>query len=283
MPPRAPRTNRNSSRVAGALGLAGVAVAVAMVAVTAAAGCGKQSAGGSAGAIRVAAAADLAFAFKEIGAEFQKATGTKVSFTFGSTGQLAQQISEGAPYDVFAAANVSYVQDTVKADACDGATMALYARGRIAMWSKKGGAAPPATLGELTDARFVKIAIANPEHAPYGKAAKQALETAGVWEAVKPKVVYGENVQQTLQFAQTDNAEVAIVALSLATVSDEGTYTTIDEAQHKPIDQALVVCKRGKDKNAALAFTKYVGSAEGRAIMQKYGFLLPGEALVKIP
>jgi molybdate transport system substrate-binding protein len=97
---------------------------------------------------------------------------------------------------------------------------------------------------------------------------------------VKPKIVYGENVQQTLQYAQTGNVEVAIVALSLALVSNEGTHVTIDEAQHKPIDQALVVCKRGKDKNAALAFTKYVNSAEGRAIMQRYGFLLPGEALV---
>ncbi len=239
------------------------------------AGCGKRD---TSGAIKVAAASDLVFAFKEVGAAFEKKTGNKVTFTFGSTGQLAKQISEGAPYDVFAAANVSFVDEVVKAEACDGATKAMYARGRIVVWTKKGGAAAVASLADLTDARFVKIAIANPEHAPYGKAAKQALEAAGIWDAVQPKIVYGENISQTLQFAQTGNVEAAIAALSLAKVGD-GAYMVIDDKLHKPIDQALVVCKRGVSQAIAKEFAAFVNSDEGRAIMKRFGFLLPGESV----
>jgi molybdate transport system substrate-binding protein len=238
--------------------------------------CGKREASPT-DPIKVAAASDLAFAFKEVGAAFEKKTGKKVTFTFGSTGQLAKQISEGAPYDVFAAANVSFVDEVVKAEACDGATKAMYARGRIVVWTKRGSA-PVAALTDLTDARFVKIAIANPEHAPYGKAAKQALETAGIWDAVKPKIVYGENISQTLQFAQTGNVEAAIAALSLAKAGDDGEYLVIDEALHKPIDQALVVCKRGVNQAVAKEFAAFVNSDEGRAIMKRFGFLLPGES-----
>jgi len=241
------------------------------------ASCGKKEAAPS-DSIKVAAAADLAFAFKEVGAAFEKKTGKKVTFTFGSTGQLAKQISEGAPYDVFAAANVSFADEVVKAGACDGDTKAMYARGRIVVWTKKGGVAAVAALSDLTDPRFVKIAIANPEHAPYGKAAKQALEAAGIWGTVKPKIVYGENIQQTLQFAQTGNAEAAIAALSLAMVSDEGTYFPIDDKLHEPIDQAIVVCKRGVNPAVARDFATFVNSEEGRAIMRKFGFLLPNES-----
>ncbi|MDQ3335097.1 MAG: molybdate ABC transporter substrate-binding protein [Myxococcota bacterium] len=244
--------------------------------LVAVAGCGKREASSS-DPIKVAAASDLAFAFREVGAAFEKKTGKKVTFTFGSTGQLAKQISEGAPYDVFAAANVSFVDEVVKEQACDGATKAMYARGRIVVWTKRGGA-PVTALTDLTDARFVKIAIANPEHAPYGKAAKQAFETAGIWDTVKPKIVYGENVSQTLQFAQTGNVEAAIAALSLAKASDDGEYMVIDENLHKPIDQALVVCKRGVNQAVAKEFAAFVNSDEGRAIMKRFGFLLPGES-----
>ena len=259
-----------------------VRVVMLALAVVAGPGCKKSAPSGGGGAIKVAAAADLAFAFKEVGAAFKAKTGKDVTFTFGSTGQLAKQISEGAPYDVFAAANVSYVDEVVTAKACDPTTKAMYARGRIAVWSPKSGhAAPATTLADLKDERFVKIAIANPEHAPYGKAAQQALEAAGLWQDVQPRIVFGENVQQTLNFAQTGNAEAAIVALSLATVTEGGSYVLIDESLHKPIDQALVVCNRGTDAATAKEFVAFVGSPEGHAIMKRYGFLLPGEAVSK--
>lgn len=239
--------------------------------------------------LRVAAASDLSFAFKDIGDAFQKKTGQEVTLSFGATGLLSKQIAEGAPFDVFAAANASFVDDAVSAGACYGDTRVIYARGHVVMWTSKG--APPASLADLEDAKYAKVAIANPDHAPYGLAAKQAMTAAGVWETVKPKLVYGENVQQTLQFAQSGNADVAIVALSLASVSG-GAYTPIDPASHEPIAQTLVVCKGAAARSAgapnaaegakARAFAAFVSSPDGRAIMKRYGFLLPGESTAGI-
>ena len=230
--------------------------------------------------LRVAAAADLAVAFGEVGAAFEKSSGKKVEFSFGSTGLLAKQIAEGAPYDVLAAANMSYIDDVVRADACDDSTKRLYARGRIVLWAKDK-ATLPATLEGLRDPKYAKVALANPEHAPYGLAAQQAMTKAGLWTDLKPRAVYGENVQATMMFAQSGNAEIAIVALSLA-VNAGGGYLPIDPELHAPLDQGMVVCKGGSGggkPNEARAFVEFVTSEPGRAIMRKYGFLLPGEAV----
>ncbi len=239
--------------------------------------CRSKPAGGP--PIRVAGAADLAFAFREVGVAFEKEHHRKVSFTFGSTGLLAKQIEQGAPFDVFAAANVSFADQVIKAAGCDATTKRQYARGRIVIWSDKDGVAPARSLADLADPRFTKIAIANPEHAPYGKAAQDALTQAGLWEVVRPKLVYGENIQQTLQYAQTGNVDAAIVALSLAIVTEGGHYAEIPATGHKPIDQALVVCGQGKNEAGGRSFAAFVSSEKGRAIMRRYGFLLPGETL----
>jgi molybdate transport system substrate-binding protein len=229
--------------------------------------------------VRVAAAADLLFAFREVGVGFEKATGRRVTFSFGSTGLLERQIAEGAPFDVFAAADITYADDAVSAGACLGATKALYAMGRIVLLAPKGAAFFPRHMAELTDARVTRIAIANPDHAPYGRAAKQAMGRAGVWDSVQSKVVQGDNVHQALQFAQSGNADVAIVALSLAVATDDE-WTPIPAELHDRILQALVVCTRGKAGPAAgQRFASYIGSAEGRAVMRKYGFTLPGESI----
>lgn len=228
---------------------------------------------------RIAAAADLALAFREAGEVFAKTGHPAPTFSFGSTGLLAKQINEGAPFDVFAAANVEFVDQVVKAGACEGTSQALYARGRIVAFTPKDTkVTPPTALSDLASPQYRFIAIANPEHAPYGRAAQQAFEGAGVWDAVKPKLVYGENVQQTLQFAQTGNADVAIVSLSLA-IGTDGTYLAIDPQAHKPIDQALVVCGQRKRTDEGRAFLQFVGSPQGRTILRKYGFLLPGEGM----
>jgi molybdate transport system substrate-binding protein len=247
--------------------------------------CGRRGeAGETQGARRgdslhVAAAADLALAFAEVGKEFEKASGKRVEFSYGSTGLLAKQISEGAPFDVFAAANISFVDDVVQSGACIEGTKALYAKGRIVLWAKEDVSLPSGVV-DLADPRYAKVAIANPDHAPYGRAARQALERSSVWSTVQPRAVYGDNVQQTLMFAQSGNAEVAIVALSLAVVTP-GRYTLIPDSLHEPLDQAMVVCKggsRGPKENEARAFVAFVGSETGRAVMRRYGFLLPGEA-----
>lgn len=230
--------------------------------------------------LRVAAAADLAAAFTEVGRTFEAASGKNVAFSFGSTGLLAKQIRNGAPFDVFAAANVSYADDVVRAEACYGDTKRLYARGRLVLWSKDK-ALLPTSLEQLREPRFAKIAIANPEHAPYGLAAQQAMTRSGVWPFVQPRTVYGENVQQAMMFAQSGNADVALVALSLALTSG-GSYLLIDPELHAPLDQAIVVCKGGSaggKPNEARAFLEFVSSEAGRAIMRKYGFLLPGDAV----
>ncbi len=228
--------------------------------------------------LKVAAAADLAIAFQDVGAAWEKRSGDKVVFSFGSTGLLEKQIVEGAPFDVFAAANVSFADQAVAKGACLADSKALYARGRIVVWWRKDSkVAPPRSLAELADKRFIKVAIANPAHAPYGKAAREALQKTGAWAAVQPKLVFGENIQQTMQFAQSGNVEAAVVALSLAVIAD-GSYLLVDEALHAPIDQAMVVCGKDAERTKrARAFTTFVNSVDGRRIMKKYGFLLPGE------
>ncbi|HEX4478276.1 MAG TPA: molybdate ABC transporter substrate-binding protein [Polyangiaceae bacterium] len=253
---------------------ASIAVTATLGVVT---GCSKAA--GPTPPLRVAAAADLAFAFREVGDAFSKMSGLPApTFSFGSTGLLEKQIEQGAPFDVFAAANVSYADQAVKAGACDGATRKSYGRGRLVVWTSKGAAAaPPRTLADLADVRFRKVAIANPEHAPYGRAAEQVLEHLGLWDAIKSKLVFGENVQETLQFAVTGNADAAVVALSLAIVTKDGVSLPIDESLHAPIDQTMVLCKAGGNRDAGARFEDFVNGPDGRAIMKRYGFLLPGE------
>jgi molybdate transport system substrate-binding protein len=244
------------------------------------AACKSKAAGPE--ALKVAAASDLSFAFKEVGASYEKATGQPVVFEFGSTGLLEKQVAEGAPFDAFAAANVSYADDAVKAGACLADSKALYATGRIALFPGKGAPFAPKTVGDLSDPRIKRIAIANPDHAPYGKAAKQAMQKAGVWDKVANEVVFGENVQQTLQFAQTGNVEVALVALSLATVTP-GDWSLVPADLHDPIDQAMVACTHGKSgADAGKRFAAFVNSADGRTIMRKYGFFLPNESMAGV-
>jgi molybdate transport system substrate-binding protein len=238
---------------------------------------GEGAAASRAAPLKIAAAADLSKAFEEVGAAFAQSGGTKPTFSFGSSGLLAKQIQEGAPFDIFAAANVSYIDDLAAKGAVVADSKALYGRGRVVVWTRKDPTRPaPKSLAELKEARFVKIAIANPEHAPYGKAAKEALTQAGVWQAVAPNVVYGENVQQTLQYAETGNADAAIVALSLA-ITSSGDYFVIDETLHAPLDQAMAVCGRSAKKEDAARFIAFVNGPEGRTIMRRFGFALPGE------
>lgn len=229
--------------------------------------------------LRIAAASDLARAFTEVGKEFSARTGVTPEFNFGSSGLLAKQIEQGAPYFLYAAANEAFVAQVVKSGRCDGATAARYARGRIVVWTP-AGVAPPVVLSDLTDPRFKRIAIANPDHAPYGTAAREALRQAGVWDQLEAagKIVLAENVQATMLYARERNADAALVALSLAVVSDGGAYLAVDPALHAPLDQALVVCGRGPEADAARQFAAFVASPEGREVMTRYGFVLPNAA-----
>ena len=230
--------------------------------------------------LTVSAASDLTYAFGEIGKQFEAETGHKVVFNFGSTGQLTQQIEQGAPVDVFAAANVSFVEDLERQGLILPDTKQMYARGRITLWTRADSPLQITSLADLTRPEVRRIAIANPDHAPYGVAARQAMQTAGIWEAVQPKLVLGDNVRQTLQYAETGNVDVAIVALSLSVPAAGGTsgrWTVIPQELHPPIDQALAVIKGTKHEAAARAFATFVNGPQGRQIMRKYGLVLPGE------
>lgn len=237
----------------------------------------------------VAAASDLQAVLPGIVALYKQQTCQDVVLTFGSTGTLAQQIENGAPYDVFMAADVSYIDGLKSKGLVIADTAQLYGQGRIVLaLNKQSGLA--SSLGAqlvaplqgtglaafLTNSAVNQIAIANPDHAPYGRAAMQALQAAGIWEQVKPKLVLGENITQALQYVQTGNAPVGIVALSVSNVP-EISYTLIDAKLHDPLNQMAAVIARSQQPNAARAFIVFVNGSQGRPIMKQYGFALPGE------
>jgi molybdate transport system substrate-binding protein len=224
----------------------------------------------------VAAAADLQFAFADLGQKFTEQTGQEVEFTFGSTGNLTTQIENGAPFDILAAANVAFVDRLKEQDLIIEDTQQLYAQGRIVLAINREAGVQAIELQDLLDPAISRIAIANPEHAPYGQAAKEALQNAGIWDELQPKLVLGENVRQTLQFVQTGDAPVGIVALSTAEVP-EVTYTLLSDELHNPLNQSMAVIKATQNEAAARAFLEFVNGPEGRPIMKRYGFALPGE------
>ena len=225
--------------------------------------------------LTVYAASDLAFALKEIAAQFEKATGARVVLVLGSTGNLAKQIEHGAPADVFFAANERFIETLVARGAVIRETRAMYAQGRIVLAVPKGTGAP-ADLRMLRESRFRRIGIANPAHAPYGTAAEEALRSLGIWDQVRPRLVYGESIRQTLQFLQAGAVDAAIIALSVAAVP-EIEWLAIDPALHRPLNQAAAVVRRSARPELALGFLSFVNGAQGRPIMKRFGFLLPGE------
>jgi molybdate transport system substrate-binding protein len=224
--------------------------------------------------LTVAAASDLTPAFEELGREFEASQKIKAVFVFGSTGMLTKQIENGAPFDVFAAANVSYIEQLDAKGLIVPQTKSVYARGRITMWTVSGSPVRIEKIEDLARPEVQRIAIANPDHAPYGQAARDALTTAGLWQVVQPKLVYADNIRQTVQFAETGNVEVAIVALSLS-VNSNGRWVLIPDELHKPIDQGMGIIKGTQHEQAAHAFSDFVNGATGREIMKKYGFTFP--------
>ena len=224
--------------------------------------------------LTVAAASDLTQAFEELGREFQASNKTKVVFVFGSTGLLTRQIENGAPMDLFAAANVDYINELEQKGLIVPGTKAIYARGRITLWTTADSPLKISTISDLKQPQVKRIAIANPDHAPYGLAAQQAFQSAGLWEELKPKLVYGDNIRQTLQYAETGNVDVSIVALSLSQQS-KGRWVLIPEELHEPIDQGLAVIKTTRNETAARAFAAFITGPRGREILAKYGFAFP--------
>lgn len=227
-------------------------------------------------ALTVFAASDLVLALREIAPRFERALGVKVTLVFGSTGNLASQIEHGAPADVFFAADRSFVDRLSATGAVIAETRAPYAQGRLVLAFARTVRGRLADVRDLLSREVRRVAIANPRHAPYGRAAEDALRKAGVWAAVQPKLVYAENIQQALSFVQAGGAEAGIIALSLANVP-EIAWVPLDPGLHAPLDQTVAVVRRSPRPELGLALIQFVNGPEGRAIMKRYGFLLPGE------
>ena len=233
--------------------------------------------------ITVAAAADLKFAMDEIAVAFKKANPTDaVEIIYGSSGKFHTQIRQGAPYDLFFSADIDFPRELAKAGFA-ASPVVPYAVGRIVLWSPTVDASK-LTLDDLADPKFTRIAIANPRHAPYGKRAEEALLVRGLWEKVEAKLVYGENIAHTAQFVQTGNAEVGIIALSLAMspeLASKGGYYLIPDKLHQPLEQGFIITKRAEGNGLARRFAEAMSSPAVRSIMTRYGFVLPGERLDK--
>jgi molybdate transport system substrate-binding protein len=229
--------------------------------------------------VRVAAAADLKFAMQDVTTQFKRQTGMKVDVTYGSSGNFFSQLQNGAPFDVFFSADIDYPRKMEAAGLAEPGTLYEYAVGRIAIWAPADALLDVAHLGwkALLDARVQKISIANPEHAPYGRAAVAALQKAGIYEQVKAKLVYGENISQAAQFVQSGNAQAGIVAMSLAVSPGmtDGKRWEIPSDMHPPIEQAAIVLKNAANKNGARALLEFVKSEAGRSTLSKYGFTFP--------
>jgi molybdate transport system substrate-binding protein len=230
--------------------------------------------------LRIAAAADLQFAMNDLAGHYKKSTGQKISVSYGSSGNFRTQIENGAPFDLFFSADVQYPKLLISAGLADADTLYVYAHGRLVVWAPAGANLQLRQRGlrVLEEPRVAKIAIANPEHAPYGHAAVAALQKAGLYDAVKTKLVYGENISQAAQFAESGSAQVGILALSLtyANSMKSGERWEVPADLYPPLEQAAVVVHASANKPAARAFLQYVKSADAKEILAGYGFTLGG-------
>ena len=218
----------------------------------------------------VAAAADLARLEAPLARAFEQATGRRMRTVLGSSGMLARQIEQGAPYDVYLSADQEYVRKLVESGKLDAGTVSVYAVGRLGLWAK---AATVRDLKQLTASGIRHLGIANPAHAPYGLAAREALQNAGLWERLQPKLVYGETVRQALQYAESGNADVALTAWSL--VFDKGGVLVTDSL-HAPIRQTGAMVADSKRQALARQFLDMLNGPAGQSILTSYGFWPPG-------
>jgi molybdate transport system substrate-binding protein len=230
-------------------------------------------------AVKVAAAADLKFAMEELAEQFEKDTGAKLDITYGSSGNFMTQIQNGAPFDLFFSADSEYPKKLEAAGLVESGTPHEYAIGHIVIWTPTDSGINAARDGWkcLLDQRVKKIAIANPQHAPYGRAAVAAMKKAGLYEQLKEKLVYGENISQAAEFVQSGNTQVGIVALSLAMspAMKDGNRWEVPPRLYPPIFQSVILLKASENKDAAQRFLQFVKSKAGQEILKRFGFTIP--------
>jgi molybdate transport system substrate-binding protein len=229
--------------------------------------------------LQVAAAADLQFVLPELATQYEKESGVKLQISYGSSGNFSAQVQNGAPFDIFFSADISYPDALVKSGFAEPVGVYRYGVGRIVLWVPADSPIDAAKLGwdSLWQVSVQKIAIANPDHAPYGRAARAALENAGLLERVKSKLVFGENISQTAQFVQSGSAQIGIVALSLALspAMSSGKRWEIPVNSYPPLVQAVVVLKNSPNKIAADKFIAFLKTETARVTLVRFGFSPP--------
>jgi len=233
-----------------------------------------------AGELTVAAASDLNYAFKEVIAGYEQQTGHHVKLTLGSSGNFFSQILNGAPFDLYFSADIGYPKKLEEAGLTVPGSLYLYAIGRIVLWaSKESHLDLSKGLDVLREPTIRKIAIANPKHAPYGRAAVAAMEHFKVYDQVKDRLILGENISQAAQFIESGACDAGIIALSLAlapAMKAAGQYWEIPAIAHAPLEQGAVILKQSKNPEAAKQFLEYIKGPQGQEIMKRFGFTLPG-------
>jgi len=229
--------------------------------------------------INVAAASDLSFAIKEVVGEFEKQTGHRVKLSLGSSGNFYAQLQQGAPFDLYFSADIAYPKKLEEASLTVPGSLYRYAVGRVVLWAPKSSAIDVSKgLAVLREPAIKKIAIANPKHAPYGRAAVAAMEHADVYAAAKERLILGENISQAAQFIESGACDVGIIALSLAmapAMKSAGQYWEIPADHHAPLEQGAVVMKQSKNQDLAQQFLDFMKGERGQEIMTRYGFTLP--------
>ena len=229
--------------------------------------------------IAVAAASDLQFAIKELIVEYEKQTGHHVKLSLGSSGNFYAQLQQGAPFDLYFSADIGYPKKLEEAGLTVPGSLYRYAVGRVVLWAPKQSPVEVSKgLTVLRDAAVRKIAIANPKHAPYGRAAVAAMEQSQVYAEVKDRLVLGENISQAAQFIESGACDVGIIALSLAmapVMKSAGSYWLIPAEAHPPLEQGAVIMKQSKQQDAARHFLEFMQRPQGQEVMTRYGFTLP--------
>jgi len=230
--------------------------------------------------ITIAAASDLNFAFREISAEYEKTTGHHVRLSLGSSGNFFAQIQNGAPFDLYFSADIAYPKKLEEAGLTVPGSLYQYAVGRIVLWTGHESHIDVTKGFEaLREPAVKKIAIANPKHAPYGRAAVAAMEYFKLYDQVKDKLILGENISQAAQFIESGACDIGIIALSLAiapAMKSKGTYWEVPAEAHPVLEQGAVILKSSKQQESAKQFLEFIKGPQGQEIMKRYGFTLPG-------
>jgi len=241
------------------------------------AGCGARAAE----TVSIAAAANLVYALDTLNAEFKhSAPEITVAVATGASGNLVAQIKNGAPFDVFLSADLDFPRALVKAGQADAKSLVTFATGRLVLWTMKPGVNLLSIAAVVRDPAVQKLAVANAETAPYGRAAKQVLENLGAWADAQPKLVTGENITQTAQFVETGHADAGFVALSLVLspkLKDRGRWLEVEPTLHAPLGQGAVLTDRGAANPAAGRYLAFLASPAAKKILQDFGYSVPGK------